>query len=156
VNHGFPCCDSPANLVRCTGSHGCVHQPLRLPLCNDGARCCSTPVREDVMSSSYDSSFEIRRHCHHHGDLQRCGSSGKLDCHSWICHGMGSQQDLLLPGDCCNVLAQGTDLYGSHGFLPMCNCQAEQQCRRRRVCKVSFRVDHSYGVVRHGINTVNT
>jgi hypothetical protein len=103
-----------------------------------------------VMSSSCDSSFsEIRHHHHHHSDLQHCGSSGKLDCHSWICHGMGSQQDLVLPGECCNMLERGGDLYGSHGYLPMCNCQAEQQCRRRRVCKVSFRVDHCSDVVRH-------
>ncbi|XP_033606375.1 uncharacterized protein LOC111861588 isoform X4 [Cryptotermes secundus] len=140
VNHGVSCCESAASLLRCSSSHGCIHQPLRPSLCNDPAHCCSTPVREDVMSSSYDSPFpEIRHHCHHHGDLQRYGSSGKLDCHSRICHGMGSQQDLVLPGECCSVLAQGGDCYGSHSYLSTCNCQAEQQCRRRHVHKVSFR-----------------
>jgi hypothetical protein len=64
-----------------------------------------------------------------------------LDCHSRMCHGLGSQKDLRLPGQCCSMLPQGGDCYGSHGYLPLCNCQAEQRCRRRHVCKVSFWMD---------------
>lgn len=144
MNHGVSCCDSATNLLRCSSSHECVHQPLHPSLCNDSAHCCSTTsVREDVMSSSYDSAFsESRRHHHHHGDIQYYGSAGKLDCHSRICHGLGSQQDLLLQGEYCNVLPQGGDCYGSHGYLPLCSCQAEQRSRRRLMCKVSLWVDH--------------
>lgn len=142
MNHGVSCCDSATNLLRCSSSHECAHQPLHPSLCNDPAHCCSsTSVHEDVMSSSYDSSFSDSRHRHHHhGDLQRYGSAGKLDCHLRMCHGLGSQQDLGLPGQCCSMLPQG-ERYGSHGYLSLCNCQAEQLCRWRHMCKVSFWMD---------------
>jgi len=144
MNHGVSCCDSATSLLRCSSSHECIHQPLHPSLYNDPAHCCSsTSVREDVMSSSFDSAFsENRRHHHHQGDLQYFGSAGKLDCHSRICHGMGSQQDLLVQGECCNMLPQGGDCFGPHGYFPLCGCQAEQRCRRRLMCKVSLCVDH--------------
>jgi len=144
MNHGVSCCDSATNLLRCSNSYDCVRQPLRPLLCNDPLHCCSsTSVREDVMSSSYDSALsENHCHHHHHGDLQRYGSAGKLDCHSRLCRGLGSQQDLVLPGECCGMLPQGGDCCGSHGYSSLCSCQAEQRCRRRHVCKVSFWVGH--------------
>ncbi|XP_021923698.1 uncharacterized protein LOC110831714 isoform X6 [Zootermopsis nevadensis] len=139
MNHGVSCCDSATNLLRPSGSRESSHQHLYPSPCSDPAHCClSTSVHEDVMSSSYDSSFsDNRHHHHHHGDLQCYGSAGKLDCHSRMCHGLGSEQ-------CCSMLPQGGDCYGSHGYLPLCNCQAEQRCRRRHVCKqppVNFDVE---------------
>ncbi|XP_069695485.1 uncharacterized protein Liprin-beta isoform X3 [Periplaneta americana] len=129
MNH-VACCDSATNLLRCSSSHECIHQPLQPTHC-----CSSSSLREDVMVSSYDSSFsENRRHHHHHSDLQHYGSAGKLDCHARMCHGIGSQQDLVHPGECFGALPQG-DCYGSHGYLPLCGCQAEQRCRWRHVCK---------------------
>lgn len=144
MNHGVSCCDTATSLLHCSSSHECIHQPLHSSLYNDPTHCCSaTSVREDIMSSSFDSAFsENRRHHHHQGDLQYYGSAGKLDCHSRICHGLGSQQDLLLHGECCSMLPQGGDCFGSHGYLPLCSCQAEQRCRRRLMCKVSLYRDH--------------
>jgi len=143
MNHGVSCCDSATSLLRCSSSRECIHQSLHPSLYNDAHYCSSTSVREDVMSSSLDSAFsENRRHHHHQGDLQYFGSAGKLDCHSQICHGLGSQQDLLVQGECCNMLPQGGDCFGPHGYLPLCSCQAEQRCRRRLLCKVSLCVDH--------------
>ncbi|PSN55690.1 hypothetical protein C0J52_03196 [Blattella germanica] len=111
----LPCRNSTTNVLRCSSSHECMHRPTHC--------CSSSSLCNDVMSTSYDSSFldGCHHHRHHHGDLQRYGSAGHLK----MCH--GSQQDLL--AECC---------FGSHGHLPLCNCQAERHCSKWRTnCKQS-------------------